>query len=429
MASREFATASKQFSRSAESNASVFVARQPVLDRQERVFGYELLFRADWRNMADFGDPDQATARVILNTFVDIGVERLVGANYAFFNLTRNLLLRHHDLPFPSTRAALEVPQDISIDAELVQATRELAAQGFSIVLNASMLRSDTRPLFEIAHFVKINALAYEGENLAALVQSLRKYHVKLIAEKVETYQQYDACRELGFDFFQGYFFCKPQIFTESTLPEGKLNVLRLLAALEKPDVEPRELETIIRNDVALSYKLLRCVNSAYFGLSMKVNSIAHGIVYLGVASIRNWARLLVLAGVEEQSAELLKVALLRARMCELLAPQHSREVQEAAFTVGLFSVLDALMNAPMRTLLMRVPLTDDIKQALLDEQGPYAKLLVSVRSYERGHWSTLEHTPYSPQELSQAYLEALDWAEKTYSSARQDDADMPETA
>lgn len=275
-----------------------------------------------------------------------------------------------------------------------------------------------TLPLIPLAHLVKIDVPSQTPGALEQLVAKLRRYQVKLVAEKVETRAQYQHCREIGFDYFQGRYLCRPEIVRERTLSDSKLNVLRLLAELERPDTGPKELEAVIRNDVALTYKLLRCVNSAYFGVSLKIKSLSHAIVYLGLNTIRNWARLLTLANISDRPVELIKLALTRAKMCELLVANLSKEINEIAFTVGLFSLLDALMGIPMQDALSRISLSDEIGQALVDGTGPYANLLNIVRAYEEGDWVALEDSHYPRSALVNAYLEAVTWADEVYSTS-----------
>jgi len=231
------------------------------------------------------------------------------------------------------------------------------------------------------------------------------------VAERVETQEAFDMAVELGFDYFQGYFLCEPELLERKRLPDNKLSILRVLAKLQDPDVGPKELEAIIKQDVALSYKLLRCVNSAYYGVSLEIKSIQHAIVYLGLPAVRNWVRLLVLAGLTDRPPELITIALTRGKMCEILsehAPNLSREV---AFTVGLFSVLDALLNAPLETILESVPLSEEIDRALLQGKGPYGVLLGFVKDYEQGNWDSIEDGPYPADAVKQAYIDALDAA------------------
>lgn len=391
---------------------SIFIGRQPIFDRELNVFGYELLFRSGKENRADVLDGDQATSRVILNSFLEIGLDKLVGNAYAFFNLTRNFLLNHSEFPFRSSKIGLEILEDVTVDETLMEAVRGLSAQGFLIALDDFMFTSENAPLAAIANLIKVDIQSMSRDELDQHVSQLRRFPAKLLAEKVETQEQYEHCRELGFDYFQGYFLCKPKMFEEKRLPDNKLNVLRLLTELENPDVGPKELEGIIKHDVSLNYKLLRCVNSAYYGLPITVKSVSHAVVYMGMDTVRNWVRLLVLAGLEDRPDELIKIALTRARMAENLTAHFSEDTKESAFTVGLFSVLDALMEVPMKEIIPRLPLADEIRDALLESTGPYGRMLAIIRAYEGGDWDALEEQEmWGTEILTEAYLDALDWA------------------
>lgn len=400
------------------SNAIAFVARQPILDRSQDVYGYELLFRDDMTNAANITDHDVATSRVILNSFVDIGIDKLVGRHMAFINMPRNLLLNHHEFPFPNTQVGLEVLENIEIDDSLLTAVQELSARGFTIALDDFYFRQNSEALIELADIVKVDIQEHSRDSLEKLVKHLRQYQVLILAEKVESRQEYIRCADLGFDYFQGYYLCEPEIIKEQTLPDNKLNVLRLLAEIDKPETGPKELEALIRNDVSLTYKLLRCVNSAYFGVPLKIQSLSHAIVYLGLNTIRNWARLLTLAGLDDRPSELIKLALTRAHMCELVLDNLSNETKQTAFTVGLFSLLDALMGLDMSNVLSRVSLSDDITDALVDSVGPYGNLLDTIRNYERANWDAVEQSRYTREQLTEAYLEAIAWADEVFAVA-----------
>lgn len=391
---------------------SIYIGRQPIFDRDLNVFGYELLFRSGKENRADVLDGDQATSRVILNSFLEIGLDKLVGNTYAFFNLTRNFLLNHSEFPFRSSKIGLEILEDVTVDETLMEAVRGLSAQGFLIALDDFMFTSENAPLAAIANLIKVDIQSMDRNELAQHVTQLRRFPAKLLAEKVEDQEQYEHCRELGFDYFQGYFLCKPKMFEERRLPDNKLNVLRLLTELENPDVGPKELEAIIKHDVSLNYKLLRCVNSAYYGLPISVKSVSHAVVYMGLDTVRNWVRLLVLAGLEDRPDELIQIALTRARMAENLTAHFSEDTKESAFTVGLFSVLDALMEVPMKDIVPRLPLAEEIRDALLESTGPYGRMLAIIRAYEGGDWDALEEQEmWTTEMLSEAYLNALEWA------------------
>lgn len=398
---------------SEDGQPSIYIARQPILDRDLRLFGYELLFRAGPENRADVLDGDRATSRVILNSFLEIGLDSLVGKGYAFFNLTRNFLLRHTELPFRSSRIALEILEHVEVDEALTEAVRRLAAQGFTIVLDDFTFSGSTAPLAGLAHIIKVDVQALGADRLQPAVERLRRYPARLLAEKVETQDEYELCRRLGFDYFQGYFLRRPRMIEQRRLPENRLNVLRLLAELQRPEVEPRRLEAIIKHDLGLTYKLLRWVNSAYYGLPVKIRSVSHAIAYMGVDPVRHWVRLLLLAGLQDRPEELVRVALTRAAMAENLTGGLSEQTRESAFTVGLFSVLDALLETPMETVVSQLPLPDDVRDALLREEGPYGRLLKTIRAYETGDWAGLDAQEiWSVAELSRAYLQAVRWSD-----------------
>lgn len=395
-----------------DSTPKLFIARQPIFDRNQKVYGYEILFRDSTRNIASVLDGDRATSQVITDTFLEIGLDRLVGSKYAFFNLTRNFLINDAEFPLSSANVGLEILETVEVDDKLVESVERLSDQGFRIALDDFEYSEAMEALLPLAHLVKLDVLDRTPEELAAVVKQVRQYPAQLVAERVETQEAFERARDLGFDYFQGFFLCKPELLERKRLPDNKLSILRLLSKLQDPEVGPKELEQIIKQDVTLSYKLLRCVNSAYYGLSLEVKSIHHAIVYLGLPAVRNWVRLLVLAGLQDRPPELIRIALTRAKMCEILsehAPNMSREI---AFTVGLFSVLDALLNAPLEQILERMPLSEEIDKALLQQKGAYGVLLGFVMAYEKGDWETIEDGPYPADAVKSAYITAVDSAE-----------------
>ncbi|MCP1726409.1 EAL and modified HD-GYP domain-containing signal transduction protein [Natronospira proteinivora] len=391
----------------------LFIARQPIFDHKKKVYGYEILFRDSKRNIASVFDGDRATSQVITDTFLEIGLDKLVGKKYAFFNLTRNFLINDAEFPLSSAHVGLEILETVTVDEKLLDSVERLAEQGFRIALDDFVMNEGTKQLLPHAHMVKLDVLDKSEEDLRKQLSQIRQYPVQLVAERVETQEAFNMAMDLGFDYFQGFFLCEPEVIHRQRLPDNKLSILRLLARLQDPDVGPKELEQIIKQDVTLSYKLLRCVNSAYYGLSLEVSSIHHAIVYLGLPAVRNWVRLLVLAGLQDRPPELIRIALTRAKMCEVLSEHAPNLSREMAFTVGLFSVLDALMNMPMEQILERVPLSEEVDRALVDGKGAYGVLLGFVKAYERGDWETIESGPYPADAVKQAYLDALESAER----------------
>jgi EAL and modified HD-GYP domain-containing signal transduction protein len=390
----------------------IFVGRQPIYDAGLNVVAYELLFRAGRHETADVQDADHATTQVILNTFMEIGLERIVGTAPAFFNLTREFVVG--GLPFPAApeQVGLEILEDIDIDDELIQGTRKLAERGYTILLDDFVYHESLRPLVDLADIVKIDVLALGREETARHVEILREYDVKLLAEKVETQEEFEYYQALGFEYYQGFFFCRPKVVSGRRIPINKLAVLQLLAKVQDPRVEFEELEDLISQDVSLSFRMLKLINSAQFALRKKVESLRQALVILGLRAIRNWISLLALAKVEGKPNELLVVALIRGKMCELLARAGGRRDAETFFTVGLFSVLDAMLDQPLVEVVASLPLAEEINQGLLRHQGPHGNALACAIAYERGDWAHTQCMGVSEHDIQSAYLEALDWAD-----------------
>lgn len=394
----------------------IFVARQPIYDRRLEVFGYELLFRAGNTDRAEVDRADQASALVIINSFLNIGIDRLVGSSLAFINVPEALIVDDSLLPMFHEQTVLELLEDVEPTAAVLAGLDRLKARGFRIALDDFSDRPGYRPLLALADFVKVDLLDHGATPLDALVSELRRFPARLVAEKVETAIQFEECQRLGFDFYQGYHFCRPQTLTDRTPPSNKLVVLNLLARLADPALGIGELERALAADVSLSYKLLRYVNSAAFARRREVESLKDAIILAGFDAVRRWAALLLLGSIDaHKPRELIKLAMVRARMCERLAAAPG--LQGAAFITGLFSVLDALMDVPMAVLLDSLALRAPIRFALLAREGELGALLQQVLWYERGEWLPLIEAGAGHQRLVAAYLEAVRWTDENVSS------------
>ena len=389
----------------------VYVGRQPIYDRELMVAGYELLFRDYNAEKANFVDGDLATSQVILNTFMEIGIERLVGNGMAFINLTRGFILEKFPLPLLHGRVVLEILEDIPIDSDLVNALHNLRESGYQIAIDDVVYPDRVSDILDVADIVKLDLINIDLSRLQEYVSFLRKYDVKLVAEKVETLDVFDLCKSLDFELYQGFFLCRPNIVEGYRIPAARFNILRLLSRLLSPDLEIREVEQIIRQDVSLSYKLLRLINSVYYGRPMNVKSIRQALTLLGILQIRNWASLLFLSKIDDKPRELLVTAMIRGRMCEILAGAIKYENEDTGFTVGLFSVLDALLDMPLDEILASLPLFDDIKRALLSHDGRLGAVLHCVLAYEHGDWDDAGLPGVDPETTRDAYLQAIDWA------------------
>jgi EAL and modified HD-GYP domain-containing signal transduction protein len=395
----------------AEVAISVAVARQPIFDRSEAITGFEVLYRP-MPGREDPRDPEAATSSVIAQSLADIGLERLAGNQRVHINVTREFLLKVRPLPLPSERVVLELVGDQNVDAELLVALRDAADAGFQIALDDFRLSAEHEPLLELAGAVKLDIRVLDGQSLIRHLARLRDRGLRLIAEKVETRQDYQGCRALGFDEFQGYFFAEPVLVSARTAPTHRLGALGVLV---QPGQQAsfEELERLITQDAGLSHKLVRLVSSAFVGPRHEVASVRQALMLLGTVAVRRWATLLVLAGLTDRPQHLLTVGLLRARLCELLATQHPLAAPDRAFTVGLFSVVDALLGRPMSTLLNELPFDSRLKHALLDHQGPEGRLLAAVLDHERGDFDDGDRHGVTLRALAQAYRHAVEWADE----------------
>ncbi len=392
---------------------TISLARQPIYDRQLRVFAYELLYRSNESNQANVTDGDQATSEVVVNAVLEIGLEQLVGHRPAFINMTRGFLTGTLPLPLLKEKVVLEVLEDVSVDGELVAGLEHLAQSGYLIALDDFTYRPNLKRLLEIAHIVKLDVLALKPDDIRAHVDLLRDYNVKLVAEKVETQADLARCQALGFDYFQGYFFCRPNMVAGQRLGGNRLVIVKLLAKLQDPAVDTGELELLIAQDASLAYRLLRYINSAFIGLRSTVTSLRHALILMGSDTVKKWASLLLMVRLgDEKPKELIVTGMVRAKMCEILGRTDAYGTPDQYFTVGLFSILDALMDMPLPKVLEELPLVEDANLALTHRSGALGKVLCAVLSYEECAENSENITDVAASQ--NAYLDAIKWADES---------------
>jgi EAL and modified HD-GYP domain-containing signal transduction protein len=383
--------------------ADVYVARQPIFDGQLELWGYELLFRRANESTAVVGDHDAATSTVVINAFTEIGLENLVGDHAAWLNVSRDFVVSKLPLTLPPKRIVLELLEEQQVDDELLGALSQLRQLGYTIALDDFTWDDEHAPLVEHVGIVKIDFLARTEEQIAADVERLRRPGMMLLAEKVETREDYRRALDLGFDLAQGYFFCQPQIVSARGVAPNRLAVVQLVGALQDPVISLHTIEDLISRDVALSYRLLRYINSAFFGLRREVDSIGRAVALLGLENVKRWSTLTAFAGIDDKPQELITTALVRARFCELAGAHFGQSNSDQLFTLGLFSVVDALMDAPMPEILRSIPFPEDMTHALVAGHGPKGELLDSAVACERGRAPS--------DELAAIHMEALAWA------------------
>lgn len=394
----------------------IYIARQPVYDRDLKIIGYELLYRDSEINSAVFDDSNRASSDTIVNSFIHIGIDNLVGTSLAFVNLPAEFILNSDLVPMFHEQSVLEILEDVEPTDDILSGIKKLKAKGYKIALDDFIYSEKMNPLLALTDYVKIDVLEYQPDELAALVTQLRNdYKLELIAEKVESQLMFQQCKQLEFDYYQGYFFCYPQIVTQKNIAPNKMVVLNLISQLQNPETEYDELEIILTQDVTLSYKLLRYLNSAAFSLRREIDTIKDAIVLLGLDAVKNWACLLLMSKVIDQKPDqLITTALVRAKMAELLAHQSHPEIEKQAFVCGLFSVIDALMDKPMVDLLDTVILSSSVKMALLDHEGELGIILNNCILYERARFSELHDDHVNTENYYEYYLSAVKWADQT---------------
>ncbi len=397
----------------------VFVARQPIFNRQQKVYGYELLYRLGMDNFYNnpAGDGDRATSEVIANSFLLIGLDALTGGKRAFINFTENLLKNEVATILPKEVVAIEILENIEVDDKVVNACIKLKKLGYPLVLDDFVLDERFKPLVELADIIKIDFMECDIREKMDVIRRFGSAGVQLLAEKVETTEMFKEAFEMGYSYFQGYFFSRPIILTGQDIPGYKINYLQALEEVNRPEMDFDRLEGIIKRDVSLSYKLLKYINSAAFGFRSKIDSIKHALVLLGIQEIKNWVSLIILRGMgEDKPDEITTSSILRAKFSELIAPKVGlQERSSDLFLMGMFSMIDALISRPMTDILDELPIAEDIKRALLGKECRYRDLYELILAYEKGNWEEFSalatRIKLDEAEVPKIYLQSLAWA------------------
>lgn len=393
---------------------NIFIARQPIYDKNNQLIGYELLYRACDTTVAEFSDGKLASSQVILNSFLNIGFDGLVGSSQAFINITEDFILDDSLTPMFEKPTVLEVLEDIKPTAEVIKGIKRLKKNGYKIALDDFQYSPEYDELLSLADYVKVDVIKLTPNQIIQELEKLKKLPVKLVAEKVETPEMFAFCKEHDFDYFQGFYFCKPQLVNLKNIPANKLVILNLLKLLSRPNYDFNEVEKAISQDAVLTYKLLRYVNSAAFSGRKEIDSIREALALVGGDKIKKWITLFLMVKLTEGKPQaLLITALVRARMCELLEEASTHNDGEM-FTIGLFSLLDAIMDTPLEDLLDDLTLSTEVKMAILDHEGDKGKLLDNVINYEKGQWVYLTSQGVDAEAYFSCYMEAVKWTEST---------------
>jgi EAL and modified HD-GYP domain-containing signal transduction protein len=393
------------------------LTRQAVFDRHLGVFGYEILLKSGDEDLLVGAAPDHAGARIVEGSINTIGLGSLLQGKKAFFNMTRRMLAEDLAALLPPAQSVIEILHTLEPDAPVVDRCKELKKRGYMIAVDAYTARRNMMPLMLLADIIKVDFRATDEGEQASCVQRYGKPNVKLLADRVESHQELDRARRLGYSLYEGPFFCKPQQLVRKEIPAFKLNYLRILQKVNEPEIRYDELDGLIRQDLALSLKLLRYVNSAMFALPQRVESIRQALALVGVSVIRRWVCLLALAAMsEDKPQELIVTSLVRARFCEQIGQAAGmKDVEFELFMVGLLSAVDAILDRPMLEVLNDLPLSPDVKAALMGKKDGHGRVLGLALAYERAEWDKLPAAMGSlaldVTQLPSYYREAVAWA------------------
>ncbi|GAB5414251.1 MAG: HDOD domain-containing protein [Congregibacter sp.] len=391
-----------------------FIARQPIFDASLKLFAYELLFRESDSASAprDFDD-DVATAQV-LATSEDVGLNQLVGDHLAFINLPKRFFADPSLLPGDNGRLVLEMLEHVDIDDDVIEGMRALSEKGYTLALDDYVYEERFEAILPYVNIVKLEIPQIPEADWATEIQRLKGQGLRILAEKVETSEEFEKLSELGCDYFQGYFFARPKVVSGKRLSPNKLAMLQLLSKVNSPDTDVETLSELVSQDVALSVRAMNYVNSAASSLNRRIESVREAVVYIGRETLRRWVTLFMMAKLDSKPSELIRLALIRAKFLELSAQQQDRKDADVYFTTGLLSVLDAMMDRPMAEVLDSLALEGELRGALEEYEGDKGATLKLALSLEQDGCPTPGNLNISIHEISDLYLNARVWADET---------------
>ena len=397
----------------------MYLARQAIFSSQKRLQAYELLYRGAGHYSLGQISGNRATTSLLTTAFLTEGIEKVSNSKPCFINFTAELLLKKVPLSFPKNQVVIEVLEDVPPTPAIVDVCHTFVKQGYRLALDDFVYHPSFEPLLQLAHYVKIDFTLTKGAELEKMIFRLARHDLQLLAEKVETYAEFEQALKLGFSLFQGYFFGRPEMLKSKEVPASQLNLLQLLAEVNKKSTTVKQLQDIFSRDVGMAYKLLRFINSAYFFLEKNIESVSHAIVYLGEKGMKRFVVLLIISEIAtSKPPELLRLSVVRARFCELLAEESQLwDDSGEIFLLGLFSMLDALLDTAMDQVMARLPLAGEIKEALISGSGTLYPFLEAVSSYERAEeqqcLSSLQKLAVKPGHVYGYYREAVAYADK----------------
>jgi c-di-GMP-related signal transduction protein len=402
----------------------VFLGRQPILDRGRNVVGYELLFRSSRANFCDMSDDVMATSQVIVSAVLGVGLDRLLGGKPAFINFDRTLLLGDWTTLLPPERSVVEILETVTPDEEVLAACRQLRRQGYALALDDCLDDQRTEAFAPWVDILKVDFLQTSAVDQERLARRYRKMKIRMVAEKVETEPEFRRALQLGYDYFQGYFFARPTVLQAARVPASQISGLRLMKQIQREELDFQVIEQLIRHDLSFSHSLLTYLNSAAFHWADRVESVRHGLSLLGSVEIRKWVWMASLSNLgANRPAVLMAQVLMRGRFCEEIARSGRLALGESdPFLLGMFSLLDAILGRPLQGILDDLNISRNIRNALLGTAGEgdlLSVVLRIVKSYEVGDWHQVEAALHvigmSPDDLLTCYMDSVSWVDSVF--------------
>ena len=396
-----------------DSRRTISIARQPILDAKARVFGHELLYHCVPEAVVG---ADLSAAQTLTDAVLSVGLDALSCGLPIFINLTRPMLLDGAATLLPPAITVLELDENIAVDAEIIEVCRNLRTQGYSLALNHFTSGSTSEALLPWMQYAKVDVRRTPASAWKTVATDLKKRNITLIAERVENAEVAAATVAAGYQLLQGYYFCRPTTFIAAQLPARRLAYMRVLAALNRENVSLNEVEELVKHDLSLSYRVLRSVNSAAFGVQHEVTSIRDALVLLGVGQVRKWASVWAMAGLSDADGSgAVSISLVRARCCEYFGEMLPQRETHGFFLLGLCSLLDVILRRPMSVALDQLPLPGPVRDALLGRQNMARAALDTIVHYERGEWDAAyaeaDQLGLNAELLPDIYADAIRWA------------------
>jgi EAL and modified HD-GYP domain-containing signal transduction protein len=395
-----------------------YVGRQAIFDRDLNVVAYELLYRNSDENRARFDNPDQASAATMFNAYLELGLDRLAGGMPVYVNLSKAFLLGEYDIPLPPERTVLEVLEDVPVTPQLITQLQKFRAQGFRIALDDFVLTAETRALVPLADIIKIDVLNVPPDEVRRQYAELRPIARTLLAEKISTHDEMEMLHGLGFELFQGHFLQLPIISRTERMPHNRAALMQLLAKLYDPRHDVRQVEKLIAAEIGLATRLFKLASSAAMSRGAPISTVKDAIARVGTQQVAALAMLAIVANYDDKPIELARDALVRARMCEVLA-RSTNQPPDQLFTAGLLSLLDALLDTPLQQILAELPVTAAIHEALSTTRTAGGRIIEAARAQGNADFDRVDGTGIPAQQVFMAWYEAVRWADELISLLR----------